>query len=73
MAVQMTAEEAAAKQAELLNRVWSDDAFKARLKANPREVLSEMGLPVPAGTEIKVVEDTDTVKHLVVPPLKADA
>jgi hypothetical protein len=69
----MKPEDAAAKQAELLNRVWSDDAFKARLKANPREVLEEIGLPVPTGVDIRVVEDTDTVKHLVVPPLKADA
>lgn len=72
MSTTLTAEELAAKQAELLNRVWSDDAFKARLKASPAEVLAEMGIPVPPG-RIEVLEDTDTVKHLVLPPLQEGA
>lgn len=65
----MAHEQSAEKQAELLNRVWSDDAYKARLLADPRSALSEMGFTFPEGSDIKVLEDSDTVKHLVVPPL----
>ena len=51
----LSQEELAAKQTDLLNRVWSDDAFKARLIASPAEVLAELGFPVPEG-RIEVIE-----------------
>lgn len=70
---QMTEEELVRRQAELLQRVWEDDAFKARLKADPRAVMTEMGIPVPEGVELRVVEDTDTVKHLPLPPFVGPA
>jgi hypothetical protein len=52
---------------QVVARAWSDDAFKARLQASPREVLAEFGIAVPADLQLKLVEDEPGVKHLVLP------
>ena len=52
---------------ELLNRVWTDDAFAARLQSDPKAVFAEMGGQVPDDVEIRVVRDTENVKHLYIP------
>ncbi|HVX15482.1 MAG TPA: NHLP leader peptide family RiPP precursor [Pirellulales bacterium] len=56
---------------KLVARAWSDDDFKQRLIDDPAAVLAEEGIEVPAGIELKVVEDTDDVCHLVLPPSPA--
>ena len=53
----------------VLERAASDVAFRQALKANPRQVLAEVGLPVPAGTTYQVVENTPDRVHIVLPPL----
>lgn len=55
------------KFAQLIAKAWADADFKARLQSSPAAVLREAGIEVPEGVDIKVVEDTDTVKHLVLP------
>jgi hypothetical protein len=52
----------------LVSKVWSDDNLKQRLIDDPATVLEEHGIEVPYGVELKVVEDTDQVCHLVLPP-----
>jgi hypothetical protein len=52
---------------KLVSKVWSDDALKQRLIANPTEVLREQGLNVPPGVKIEVHEDSDAVRHIVIP------
>jgi hypothetical protein len=52
---------------QLVARAWADPAFKAKLIADPVAVLKENGLLVPAGKQIKVVENTDKVIHLTIP------
>ena len=52
---------------ELLNKAWTDDAFAARLESDPKSVFAEMGGRIPDDVEIRVVRDTDTVKHLYIP------
>lgn len=66
------AQEQAKKMEQLIARTWADEAFKQRLMANPVTVLKEAGLEIPEGIEVRVVEDTDTVYHLVLPPKPAD-
>ncbi len=53
---------------QLVARAWSDQGFKRRLLSDPRAVLAEHGFDVPEGTEIRVLEDTPTVRHLTLPP-----
>lgn len=55
------------KWAKLVAKAWSDEEFKARLAADPVAVMKENGIDVPDDMEIKILEDTDTVKHEVIP------
>ncbi len=48
-------------------RAWTDAAYKDKLARDPHAALAEVGLEVPAGTAITVVEDTDQTVHLVLP------
>ena len=52
----------------IVARAWADPDFKDRLKMDPEAVLAEHGLEVEPGLEILVVEDTDRVRHFVLPP-----
>ena len=53
--------------ARVVARAWADDGFKARLLADSRSALAEMGIDLPAETpHLTVVENTDDVHHLVV-------
>jgi hypothetical protein len=49
-------------------KAWSDDNFRQRLLTNPKTVLREMGITVPANMELNLVENTSKVVHL---PLQA--
>jgi hypothetical protein len=52
---------------QIVATAWADEAFKARLLADPRAVLAEYGIEVPDEVELVVSEDTDTVRHLTLP------
>jgi hypothetical protein len=54
--------------AQVVARAWSDEAFKRRLLAHPTAVLKEAGLAVPGGVQFKVVENTERLIHLILPP-----
>ncbi len=55
-------------------RAWTDDAYRAKLLNEPHTALAEVGIEVPAGVTIKVVENTADIAHLVLPvvPEKAE-
>jgi hypothetical protein len=52
---------------QIVATAWADPEFNARLLADPRTVLAEHGIDVPEGIELVVVENTETVQHLVLP------
>jgi hypothetical protein len=60
---------------QIVARAWCDEGFMKRLLSNPRDVLSEHGLEVPEGTEVKVAEgtevkveeDSETVLRFILP------
>ena len=53
--------------ARVVARAWVDDDFKARLLADARSALAEMGIDIPEETpHLAVVENTADVHHLVV-------
>ena len=56
-----------AAQADFLHKVWTDDAFAARLEGDPKAVFAEMGSRIDDEVEIRVMRDTDRVKHLHIP------
>ena len=61
------ANETNSKMAQLIDRAMSDETFKAQLIANPVAILKAEGIEVPEGLEIKVLENSDTIFHLVLP------
>src|SRR2546430_2161680 len=61
-------QEQARQWGRLVARAWSDETFKQRLVADPKAVLAETGLAVPANLTLEVHEETPTHLHLVLPP-----
>ncbi len=53
--------------AKAIARAWTDADYKAKLLSNPHAALAEAGVAVPAGTTVKVLEDTADTQHLVLP------
>jgi hypothetical protein len=53
----------------LVQRAVKDPDQRRQLLAAPRQVLVEAGVELPEGVEVEVLENTDTVVHLVLPPL----
>jgi hypothetical protein len=56
----------------LVADAWADAALKKRLLENPAVVLKERGISFPEGVQVKVLEDTDKVEHLIIPSKPAE-
>jgi Nitrile hydratase, alpha chain len=52
---------------KIVAKAWRDPAFKAELIA-----LKAEGIDIPAGMTVTVVENTDKLFHLVLPPVPSD-
>ena len=61
-------EEFEEKGGRVVERAWSDPAFRRRLLADPAAVLAEHGVGVPEGIEVKGVEQAGNVRYFVLPP-----
>ena len=57
---------------KIIAKAWRDPAFKAELIANPATALKAEGIDVPAGMTVTVLENTDELFHLVLPPVPTD-
>jgi hypothetical protein len=68
----VNSEERGRKMGKILAKAWEDDVFKQRLLKDPKAVLNEEGLETHPTLEIRAVENTEKVFHLVIPP-KPDA
>jgi hypothetical protein len=53
------------KWSQLTALAWTDDKLKQRLIAKPAAVLQEHGISIPQGVEVRVLENTDKIYHLV--------
>ena len=53
--------------AKAIARAWSDADYKSRLLNDTNAALAEAGVEVPAGTTVKVVENTADTMHLALP------
>ena len=72
MATDPGGQERARQWGRVVARAWTDEAFKRRLLAEPKAVLQEQGIAVPAGVEVRVVENTARLAYLVLPPKPAE-
>jgi len=57
-----------ASLARVVERAWSDPAFKRQLMADPNKVLAAAGLAIPSGMKMKVLESTDMTGYFILPP-----
>ena len=53
--------------ASLFAACWKDEALKARFMSDPKAVMKEHGLDVPANIDVKVVENADDCVHITMP------
>ena len=56
-----------ARYAKVVARAWTDEKFKRKLLKEPEEALADMGIRVPRGVKVNVVENTPATVHLVLP------
>ena len=59
--------------AELFAACWKDEALKARFMTDPKAVMAEHGIDVPANMNVNVVENSDNTVHITMPQAPADA
>ena len=59
--------------AELFAACWKDEALKARFMSDPKAVLVERGIDVPDNVDVNVVETSDNLVHIIMPPAPAGA
>ena len=52
---------------KIIAKSLEDEAFKRQLMADPAAVLKAEGIEIPAGITVKVVADTESVRHIVLP------
>lgn len=58
----------------IAEKAWKDDAFHKEVLANPNQAYEKyIGQALPPGVTIKVVEDTPTTVHFVIPAKPAAA
>ena len=55
----------------IITKALQDEAFKLRLLADPAAVLKAEGIEIPKGITLKVVADTENVRHIVLPAVGA--
>ncbi len=55
----------------IVAKAWNDAAFQRWLLADPGSALREEGIPVPQGMEVRIVENTDRLYYLPLPPKPA--
>lgn len=59
-------------RADVVKKALTDPAFKAALLKDPNAAVEKAtGVKIPRGTSIKIVEDTASVVHLVLPAAAA--
>ena len=67
----MAKEESGSKrslEARLLARAWKDQQFRQRLIDDPKAAIAdELQVEIPGDVEVRVVQDTPQVVHLVLP------
>jgi hypothetical protein len=59
-----------ALQARLIDLIWNDAAIKQEILTNPKAVFErECNLKLPANVEVKVLEEGESVFHIVIPAM----
>jgi hypothetical protein len=63
----VTHEEQMRRIERVVARTWIDEEFKRKLLSDPATTLMAEGVRIPQGVEVRIVEDTENVHHVVLP------
>ncbi len=55
------------KYQEIIEKAWKDESFKHELIKDTKKALKGVGVDIPKGVEVKVVEESDNLVYLVIP------
>jgi hypothetical protein len=55
---------------KLVAKLYANPELKERFIKNPKEVLRDEGITVADDVDLQIVQDSDTVKHFVLPNVK---
>lgn len=55
------------RQSAFLKKIRTDEAFKRRFIQNPAKMLREEGMEIPPRAQVKVIEDSEHVWHIILP------
>ena len=58
--------------ADVVDKYYGDPDFKARMDADPTAVLKAEGIEIPDGAEVKLLFNTESLLHIVLPALDSD-
>ena len=58
--------------AEVVDKYYGDPDFKARMDADPTAVLKAEGMEIPGGAEVRLLFNTESLLHIVLPALDTD-
>ena len=75
MANEMTPEQIEKGQqisADIVAKYYGDPDFKAKVDANPTEVLKTEGLEIPEGSRVELLFNTQNLVHIVLPAPSKD-
>ena len=75
MANEMTPEQIEKGQqiyADIVAKYYGDPDFKAKVDANPTEVLKAEGLEIPEGSRVELLFNTQNLVHIVLPAPSKD-
>ena len=53
--------------ADIVAKYYGDPDFKAKVDANPTEVLKAEGLEIPEGSRVELLFNTQNLVHIVLP------
>lgn len=60
-------------EAKVIAKAWKDPAFKKKLLSNPKAALTEMGVALPEGVNVRCIEDTKNSMTFVLPTTPSDS
>ena len=58
--------------ADVVDKYYGDPDFKARMEADPTAVLKAEGVEIPSGAKVKLLFNTESLLHIVLPALDSN-
>src|SRR5439155_22393353 len=68
MAIDQKVREYTPKFRDIVAKAWSDEGFKARLLSDPKAVLVEQGIELPADNRVRLIAPSPDAQHMLLPP-----